>query len=78
MKFDVEKVLLEICDGNEDILRDDVDLVEDGYLDSYAFILLFEKLEEAGIDISPTQIKKDDLRSVKSIKKAIEIYTNEN
>ena len=76
MKFDVKKVLLEICDGNKEILNDDVDLIEDGYLDSYAFILLFEKFEEAGIDISPTQIKKDDLRSIKSIKKVIKNYIN--
>ena len=76
MKFDVEQVLLEICDGNKEILNDNVDLIEEGYLDSYAFILLFEKLEEAGIDISPTQMKKDDLRSIRSIKKVIKNYIN--
>lgn len=76
MKFDIEKILLEICDGNKEILSDDVDLIEEGYLDSYAFILLFEKFEEAGIDISPTQIKKDDLRSIKNIEKLIKNYIN--
>lgn len=71
--FDIEKVLVDIC-GDTDVLKDDIDLIEEGYLDSYAIIELFQALEDEGIDISPTQIKKDDLRSLKSIKKIIEKY----
>lgn len=71
--FDIEKVLVDIC-GDSDVLKDDIDLIEEGYLDSYAIIELFQVLEDEGIDISPTQIKKDDLRSLKSIKKIIEKY----
>lgn len=71
--FDVEKVLVDIC-GDTDVLKDDIDLIEEGYLDSYAIIELFQAFEDEGIGISPTQIKKDDLRSLQSIKKIIEKY----
>ena len=78
MKFDLKKTLLDICDKDEKILDENIDLIESGYLDSYAFILLFEALEDAGLNISPTEIKKDDLRSYKKLKKVIDKYIKEN
>ena len=41
--FDIEKVLVDIC-GDSDVLKDDIDLIEEGYLDSYAIIELFQTL----------------------------------
>lgn len=74
--FGIEKVLVDIC-GDSDVLKDDIDLIEEGYLDSYAIIELFQTLEDEKVDIFPTQIKKDDLRSLKGImkiKKTLEIF----
>jgi aryl carrier-like protein len=75
--FNLEQVLLEIC-GDEEVLKDGVDLIESGYLDSYAFIELFEAIEDAGIDISPTQIKREDLRDLKRLKKVIDDCIEKN
>lgn len=78
MNFDLKKVLLEICDNNSDVLGDDVNLIEDGYLDSYAFIELFEALQDAQIDISPTEITMADLKNYNSLNKVVEEYIKNN
>ena len=75
-KIDVKQILYEICE-DENVFNDDIDLVESGLLDSYAFIELFTKLEDYGINIQPTRIDRSLLRNVKGIEQLIENYKKE-
>ena len=77
-KFDLKKTLVDICDGDEGVLEDGIDLIDSGYLDSYAFIMLFEAFEDAGINILPTELKKDDLRDLKKLNKIVNNYIKNN
>ena len=45
---------------------------QSGLLDSYAFIELFSRLEDEGIELQPTRTDRNRLRSVKEIEKLIE------
>lgn len=75
-KINVEKLLYEICE-DELVYEKDIDLVESGLLDSYAFIELFSRLEDSGINIQPTRIDRKKLRTVKGIEELID-ETNKN
>ena len=75
--IDLEKILLEICDDKR-VLDKDVDLLESGLLDSFAFIELFSRLEDEGICIQVTRIDREYLRTVKGIQKLIEDAKEEN
>ena len=70
MKIDVKKLLYEVCE-DESVYEDDIDLIESGLLDSFAFIELFSKLEDLGIVIQPTRIDRNLLRTVKGIEELI-------
>ena len=72
-KIDVKKLLYEICE-DENVYEKDIDLVESGLLDSYAFIELFSRLEDYGINIQPTRIDRTKLRTVEGIEELIESY----
>jgi acyl carrier protein len=69
MKIDVKKLLYEVCE--DESVYDDIDLIDSGLLDSFAFIELFSKLEDLGIVIQPTRIDRNLLRTVKGIEKLI-------
>ena len=56
----------------------DIDLIESGLLDSYAFIELFSRLEDLGIDIQPTKIDRSKLKTVKEIEGLIDEYEKKN
>ena len=72
-EIDVKKLLFEICE-DEKVFEDDIDLIESGIIDSYAFIELFSKLEDYGIEIQPTRIDRSKLRTVKGIEELINTY----
>lgn len=72
-KIDVPKLLYEICE-DKGVFEENIDLVESGLLDSYAFIELFSSLEDYGINIQPTRIDRSQLRTVKGIEKLINDY----
>lgn len=74
--IDVKKILYEICE-DEHVYEDDYDLVENDLLDSYAFIELFSRLEDEGIQIYPTRIDRTKLRTPKSIEKMVDEFINE-
>ena len=61
--IDVKKLLYEIIEDDR-IFDKEIDLVESGLLDSYAFIELFSRLEDMGINIQPTRIDRNKLRSI--------------
>ena len=69
--IDVNKLLYEICD-DEKVFNDDCELIESGILDSYAFILLFAKLADMGLELQPTRIDRSLLKTPRGIKKLVE------
>lgn len=68
--IDVKKLLYEIID-DERIFDKNVDLIESELLDSFAFIELFSRLEDMGINIQPTRIDRNKLRSIDGISELI-------
>lgn len=72
--INVPELLYEICE-DENVYNPDFDLIESGLLDSFAFIELFAKLEDLGIEIQPTRIDRSLLRTPKTIEKLIEEYS---
>ncbi len=73
--IDVEKLLYEIIEDDR-IFDKDIDLIESGLLDSYAFIELFSRLEDMGINIQPTRIDRNKLRSIEGIRELIKEHIN--
>ncbi len=73
--IDIEKLLYEIIEDDR-IFDKDIDLVESGLLDSYAFIELFSRLEDMGINIQPTRIDRNKLRSIEGIRELIKEHIN--
>lgn len=70
---DLKEILMEICE-DERVLDPSIDLLESGILDSFAFIELFSYLEDEGIELQPTRIDRDSLRSIDGIQKLIDDY----
>lgn len=68
--IDVKKLLYEIIDDDR-IFDKNVDLIESRLLDSFAFIELFSRLEDMGINIQPTRIDRNKLRSIDGISELI-------
>lgn len=58
-------------------INSDCELLESGILDSYAFIQLFSRLEDYGINIQPTRINRDLLKTPKSIEMLIKNFGDE-
>lgn len=71
--INVADLLFEICEDDA-VYEENIDLLESGLLDSYAFIELFSRLEDEGIDIQPTRIDRNRLRNIKEIENLIEEY----
>lgn len=68
MEEKVLDMLERICE--DDVVREDydLDLIEEGLLDSLAFAELLVDIEEAfGIVISPSEIRHEDLNTVNKI-----------
>lgn len=74
-KINIPKLLYEICE-DEAVFEKDIDLIESGLLDSFAFIELFSRLEGYGIVIQPTRIDRSQLRTVEGIEKLVKDYLN--
>lgn len=68
---DICKILFEITE-NKEVLNPDCELIDSGILDSFTFIELFTKLEELGVNVSPARIKRDMLKTPKSIQECID------
>lgn len=75
--INVKDILFEICE-NEKVYDSNFDLVESGILDSLAFIQLFERLEEEKIQIVPTRIDSDMLRTSGKITELVEEFCKNN
>ena len=57
--------------GTPRALEEGMDLIESGLMDSLARITLFEGLEDLGVELSPTRLSSDALRSARSILAAV-------
>lgn len=62
----VKSLLVEAC-GSEQALEDGVDLLESELLDSLGFISLLDGLEDIGISIQPTQVDRNEFRTLDGI-----------
>lgn len=68
---DISRLLFELTE-DERVFDPDYDLIESGALDSLAFIELFSRLEDEGIELQPTRIDRSKLRTPASIARLIE------
>lgn len=68
---DISRLLFELTE-DERVFDPDYDLIESGALDSLAFIELFSRLEDEGIELQPTRIDRSELRTRASIARLIE------
>lgn len=75
--INIEDILYEICD-DKNVYKKDIDLIESGLLDSYAFIELFTRLEDEGIYLQPTRVDRNKLRTISGIKELICEYQKEH
>ena len=64
--LDIPALLFELCE-DEAVYDPNIDLIDSGLLDSYAFIELFSMFEDYGITIQPTRIDRSQLRTVAGI-----------
>lgn len=71
--IDIPKILYDICE-DDNVYNPDFDLIDSGLLDSYAFIELFSALEDYGIEVYPTRIDRERLRTPKSIEELVKEY----
>ena len=71
--IDVCKILYEISE-DERVLNPDCELIESEILDSFVFILFFSKLEDLGIEISPTRIDRNILKTPRSIQEYLDEF----
>lgn len=75
--IDVKKLLFEICEDKA-VYDEGIDLIESGLMDSLAVIELFEALEDEGIELQPTRIDRNCLRTAERIERLIREYENGN
>ena len=68
---DISRLLFELTE-DERVFDPDYDLIESVALDSLAFIELFSRLEDEGIELQPTRIDRSELRTPASIARLIE------
>ena len=73
--INVYDILYSICEDKH-VYDKDYDLIENGLLDSFAFIEFFSILEDNGIVIYPTRIDKNNLRTSGLIEKLVIEHVN--
>lgn len=69
---DNERIAREILEGvceTDEIFEDyDMDLIEEGFIDSFAVLNVILAIEEeTGIKLQPTDIKKEDISSINNL-----------
>ena len=74
--INVKDLLFEVC-GDRAVYEDGIDLIDSGLLDSLALIELFNALEDEGIELQPTLIDRNLLRTPAGIETLIGEHRNE-
>ena len=70
-----EKVLAiieEICEDDVIYEERDIDLKEEGLMDSLAFVELLVRMEEFGIEVAPTEVTYEEINTPNKIIQYIE------
>lgn len=62
----VRRILVDAC-GSQDVLQEGTDLLDSGLLDSLGLISLLDDLEDIGIVIQPTQVDRNEFRTLEGI-----------
>ena len=62
----VRRILVDAC-GSQDVLQEGTDLLDSGLLDSLGLISLLDDLEDIGIVIQPTQVDRNECRTLEGI-----------
>ena len=73
MEETVKQLLINAC-GTDEVLREGVDLLDTGLLDSLALITFLTDLEEYGIEIQPTQVDPSQFRTLDGILSLVKTY----
>lgn len=73
--IDVKSILIDICE-DERVGNPNIDLIDSGLLDSYAFIEFFSRVEDLGVEVQPTRIKRDVLRNIDKLTEYINNLKN--
>ena len=60
------RILVDAC-GSEEVLQQGIDLLDSGRLDSLGLISLLDGLEDIGIVIQPTQVDRNEFRTLEGI-----------
>ena len=71
--ININKALEQICNDKR-VNNDNFDLIENNLLDSYTIIALFAFFEDNDIELYPTRVKREDLRTPGSIKRLVKKY----
>ncbi len=62
------EILEETCDTDEIFEDYDMDLIEEGFIDSFAVLNVIIEIEnKTGIKLQPSDIQKDDISSVNKL-----------
>ena len=69
----IKDILFMICE-NQDVYKENIDLIDSGLLDSLAIIRLFSYFEDNNIEIQITRIDRNKLRTVKGIEELVSDY----
>ena len=69
----MKNLLYMVC-GDRAVYQDGIDLIDSGLLDSLAVIELFNALEDEGIELQPTRIDRNLLRTPEGIERMIRSY----
>ena len=75
-----EKVLAiieEICEDDVIYVERDINLKEEGLMDSLAFVELLVRMEEFGIEVAPTEVTYEEIDTPNKIIHYIETRVNQ-
>lgn len=75
-----EKVLAiieEICEDDVIYEERDINLKEEGFMDSLAFVELLVRMEEFGIEVAPTEVTYEEIDTPNKIIHYIETRVNQ-
>ena len=71
MEERILEILEEICE-DEGVYEDkDINLKEEGLMDSLAFVELLVRLEEFGIEVAPTEVTYEEIDTPNKINKYV-------
>ena len=67
------EILEKVCETDEIFEDYEMDLVDEGFIDSFALLSVILEIEKrTGLKLQPTDIKKEDISSINSLIKFLE------